>query len=443
VVTDGQDRQVSARDEVVEITRDLIRIDTSNWGASSETVGEAEAADYCAQRLIEVGYEPEVVTTTSDTRRGVVLRIPGLDSERGALVLHGHLDVVPAVADEWSHPPFAAEVEEGFIWGRGAVDMKNMDAMMLAIVRDWKRTNYVPPRDVILAYFPDEEAGMVHGSQWITRNRPELFAGASEAVGEVGGFSVQVDDRHRLYPIQTAEKGIRWLQLHAQARAGHGSLLHPDNAVSNLAAAVARIGSFEWPMRSTQTVSAFLDQLSEVLDVDVAHADVDEILSRLGTLGLLIGATMQNTANPTMLNAGYKVNVIPREATAGIDGRVLPGFEDEFDATIAELVGPDVDIEVVNSDIALEAPLNSNLLAQMGAALHALDPAAIPIPYMISGGTDAKALSTLGITCYGFSPLRLPPDLDYWRMFHGVDERVPVDGLMFGTDVLDDFLRNC
>lgn len=434
---------MSARDEVVDITRDLIRIDTSNWGASSETVGEAEAADYCAQRLIEVGYEPEVVTTTSDTRRGLVLRIPGEDRERGALVLHGHLDVVPAVADEWSHPPFAAEVDDGFIWGRGAVDMKNMDAMVLAIVREWARTNFVPPRDIIVAYFPDEEAGMVHGSQWFASNRADLFSGASEAIGEVGGFSVQINDQHRLYPIQTAEKGIRWLKLRAQARAGHGSLLHPDNAVSHLAAAVARIGEYQWPSRRTQTVNAFLQQLSIVLDVDVAHADVDEILSRLGSLGLLIGATMQNTANPTMLNAGYKVNVIPREATAGIDGRVLPGFEDEFDTTIAELVGPGIEIESVNSDIALEAPLDSGLLAHMASALQVFDTAAIPIPYMISGGTDAKALSTLGITCYGFSPLRLPPDLDYWRMFHGVDERVPVDGLTFGTDVLDHFLRNC
>lgn len=433
---------MSARDEVVEITRDLIRIDTSNWGASSDTVGEAEAADYCAQRLIEVGYEPEVITTTSDTRRGLVVRIPGADRTRGALVLHGHLDVVPAVADEWSHPPFAAEIEDGFIWGRGAVDMKNMDAMMLAIVREWKRTNYVPPRDIILAYFPDEEAGMVHGSQWFVRNRPDVFAGASDAVGEVGGFSVQVDDQHRLYPIQTAEKGIRWLKLRAQARAGHGSLLHPDNAVTQLAAAVARIGEYQWPARTTQTVSTFLQQLSEVLEVDVVQADVDEILSRLGTLGLLIGATMQNTANPTMLNAGYKVNVIPREATAGIDGRVLPGYEVEFDATIADLVGPNVEVEVVNSDIALEAPLDSNLLVHMGKALQEYDPEAVPIPYMISGGTDAKALSTLGITCYGFSPLKLPPDLDYWRMFHGVDERVPIDGLEFGTDVLDHFLRN-
>ena len=434
---------MSARDEVVEITRDLIRIDTSNWGASSETVGEAEAADYCTQRLIEVGYEPEVIATTSDTRRGLVLRIPGTDRERGALVLHGHLDVVPAVPTEWTHPPFAAEVDDGFIWGRGAVDMKNMDAMMLAIVREWARTNYVPPRDVILAYFPDEEAGMVHGSQWFVKNRPDLFSGASEAVGEVGGFSVQVNDKHRLYPIQTAEKGIRWLQLRAQARAGHGSLLHPDNAVTQLAAAVARIGEYQWPARTTQTVGTFLQQLSEVLDVDVAQADVDEILSRLGTLGLLIGATMQNTANPTMLNAGYKVNVIPREATAGIDGRVLPGFEEEFEATIADLVGPNDEVEVINSDIALEASLDSNLLVHMGNALQEYDPEAVPIPYMISGGTDAKALSTLGITCYGFSPLRLPSDLDYWRMFHGVDERVPINGLEFGTDVLDHFLRNC
>ena len=437
---------VSMEDEVVDLTRELIRIDTSNYGPSESTVGEAEAADYCAERLREVGWDPEVVVTTSDRRRGMVLRVPGTDAQAPALVLHGHLDVVPAVAADWTHPPFAGEVDGGFVWGRGAVDMKNMDAMILAVCRHWGRTGERPRRDVIVAFFPDEEAGLLHGSQWFVEHRPDLFAGASEAVGEVGGFSVTVHDDLRLYPIQTAEKGIKWLRLRASRRAGHGSMIHRDNAVTELAEAVTRIGRHEWPIRRTKTVDRFLDELSQAYGLDLSECDVEELLQRLGTLGMLVGATLQNTANPTMLDSGYKINVIPTDATAFIDGRFLPGFESEFDQTIRDLVASvsdGIDVQAVNQDIAIEAPFETVTFDLMASVLRQEDPAATAVPYMISGGTDAKALSRLGIDCYGFSPLRMPPDLDYWRLFHGVDERVPVDGLKFGVRVLHRFLMAC
>lgn len=431
----------SRDDDVVRITRDLIRIDTSNYGPSPDTVGEAEAAEYCSALLSEVGLSPEVIRTSSDMRRAVTARIPGRDRTRGALVVHGHLDVVPAIASEWSHPPFAAEVADGYIWGRGAVDMKNMDAMILAVVRQWQRESFVPPRDVILCFFPDEEAGMVHGSSWMVEHRRDVFDGATEAIGEVGGFSLTIRDDLRLYPIQTAEKGIRWLLLRAARRAGHGSMLHADNAVTEIAHAVARVGSHTWPIRHTATTDRFLSELSAAFGVAIDDDECSALLERIGTLGLLVGATMRNTANPTMLDAGYKVNVVPREATAAIDGRFVPGFESEFDATIRALVGDEVDIEVLNSDIAIEAPLDSTIIEVMASAIRESDPNGHVVPYMISGGTDAKALSRLGINCYGFSPLRMPPELDYWRLFHGVDERVPIDGLTFGVRVLDSFLR--
>ena len=429
--------------EVVDLTRELIRIDTSNFGPSDETVGEAEAAEYCAHVLREVGWEPEVITTTSDRRRGVVVRIPGRDPDASALVVHGHLDVVPAIAADWSHPPFAAEVDDGFIWGRGAVDMKNMDAMMLAVARHWGRTGERPRRDVIVCFFPDEEAGMVHGSQWFVNNRPDLFAGATEAVGEVGGFSLSISDDLRLYPIQTAEKGIKWLRLRACMRAGHGSMIHEDNAVTEIAEAVAAIGRHRWPIRRTKTVERFLDELSQAYGVDLVDSDTDAILTRLGTLGMLVGATLQNTANPSMLEAGYKVNVIPTSATAYIDGRFLPGYESEFDETIRSLVSDRIDIEPVNDDIAIEAPFDTTTFDLMASVLREADPGARAVPYMISGGTDAKALTRLGIACYGFSPLQMPADLDYWRLFHGVDERVPIEGLQFGVRVLHRFLMAC
>ena len=432
-----------AEAEVAQLTQELIRIDSSNWGDAPETVGEAEAADYCAERLREVGLDPEVIVTTSDSRRAVHVRIPGTDPAAGALLLHGHIDVVPAMAADWSRPPFAAELADGFIWGRGAVDMKDMDAMILAVIRSWARADVRPRRDVVVLFLPDEEAGSVHGSHWLVEHRPELFAGVTEAVGEVGGFSVTVRDDLRLYPIQTAEKGIRWLRLRAKDRAGHGSMIHQDNAVTALCEAVAKVGRHSWPIRRTKTVDRFLAGLSEAYGVDLSDGDIDQVRERLGTLAFLVGATLQNTANPTMLQAGYKHNVIPGEATASIDGRVLPGYEDEFDATIREIVGDGIIIETVNADIALEAPFDTATVDLMASVLRHEDPYALPVPYMISGGTDAKAFARLGVDCYGFSPLQMPADLDYWRLFHGVDERVPVDGLKFGVRVLDRFLRAC
>ena len=220
-------------------------------------------------------------------------------------------------------------------------------------------------------------------------------------------------------------------------------MIHHDNAVTQMAAAVARIGQHQWPIRKTPTVQRFLDELSDAFQVDLSDANEQELYSRLGTLAYVVGATLQNTSNPTVLDAGYKANVIPREATAQIDGRYLPGFEEEFDATIRELAGDAVEFELISTGIAVEAPLDTGLFDLMSQALRAEDSTARAVPYMISGGTDAKSLAGLGIECYGFSPLQMPPDLDYWRLFHGVDERVPIQGLEFGVKVLDRFLRGC
>ena len=442
-MTDTWNPLPQAEGEVVGLLTDLIRIDTSNWGESSETVGEIEAADYCAERLREAGWSPEVFTTTGVRRAGVYLRVAGTDPAAPALLLHGHLDVVPAIASAWSRPPFAGEVDSGFVWGRGAVDMKDMDAMILAVVRGWGFTGIRPRRDVVILFLPDEEAGSRHGAHWLAANRPEMFHGVTEAVGEVGGFSITVRDDLRLYPIQTAEKGIRWIRLQATGRAGHGSMLHDDNAITELCEAVTRVARHNWPLRITATVEVFLAELADAYGVELDPREPAELLRRLGTLGALVGATMRNTANPTMLDAGYKHNVIPTEAFAKIDGRVVPGFEDEFAATIKELVGAGISVMTEVEDIALEAPFDTATVDLMAEALRAEDPIAKAVPYMISGGTDAKAFSRFGINCYGFSPLQMPADLDYWRMFHGVDERAPVPGLQFGVRVLDRFLRAC
>ncbi|MFN0285139.1 MAG: M20/M25/M40 family metallo-hydrolase [Kineosporiaceae bacterium] len=427
----------AAEDEVVEICRDLIQIDTSNYGDGSGP-GERKAAELVAALLEEVGLTTELVESAPG-RANVVTRIAGADRSRPALLVHGHLDVVPAQAADWRVDPFAGEVEDDCVWGRGAVDMKDMDAMILASVRELVRSGRTPPRDLVVAFLADEEAGGTYGARHLVDRRPDLFEGVSEAVSEVGGFSVTLGAR-RAYLLQTAEKGLHWLRLVAHGRAGHGSQVNSDNAVTRLCAAAARIGAHPWPLEITPTVRAFLDGVEEVTGVPLPADDPDALVRTLGTTANFVGATLRNTSNPTLLDAGYKHNVIPGTATALVDCRFLPGREDEMLATVRELAGTGIDVETVHRAVALETPFAGSLVDAMVAALEAEDPGAAVLPYCLSGGTDNKSFSDLGITGYGFAPLRLPEGLDFAGMFHGVDERVPLDALRFGVRVLNRFL---
>jgi len=433
--------KTTAADEVAGICRDLLRIDTTNTGDQDTTVGERIAAEYVATSLGEAGIESELFES-APRRANLVARIPGTDRSRGALLIHGHLDVVPADPSEWSVHPFAGEEKDGFLWGRGAVDMKDFDAMMLAMVRDWHRTGYVPPRDVVLAFTADEEAGMEYGSMFLAREHRDLFEGVTEAIGEVGGYSYTVNDDLRLYLIQTAEKGLDWLNIHATGRPGHGSFVHDDNAVTALAEAVARVGRHRFPVVLTPTVRRFLTEVSDAIGIDLDPDDPELAIAKLGPIANLIGATIRNTANPTRLAAGYKDNVIPGRASATIDCRTLPGQADAFLAELRDVLGPDIEIEHKHRQPAVETEFGGPLVDAMAAALRAEDPGARTVPYLMSGGTDAKAFATLGINCFGFAPLRLPPELNFSALFHGVDERVPVEGLEFGVRVLDRLLRN-
>jgi acetylornithine deacetylase/succinyl-diaminopimelate desuccinylase-like protein len=426
--------------EVVDLCRDLIRIESVNYGDSSGP-GERKIAEFVAGKLADVGLDAEIIESDPG-RASVVTRIAGADSARGALLIHGHLDVVPAFGEEWSSPPFAAEVADGCIWGRGAVDMKDMDAMVLSTIRAWQTEGRVPPRDIVLAFVADEEAGGAKGARYLVDHRPDLFEGCTEAISEVGGFSITIGGK-RLYAIETAQKGMAWMRLTAAGRAGHGSMIAEDNAVTALAAAVTRIGEHTFPIRMTATVRAFLDEISDAFGVPLDPDDLDATVSKLGSMSKLIGATLRNTANPTMLQAGYKANVIPTEAHAVVDGRFLPGYEDEFFATIDELIGDRIKRELIHHDIAMETTFDGALVDAMVAALQAEDPGSRAIPYAMSGGTDAKSFSRLGMRCFGFAPLRLAPELDFAAMFHGVDERVPIDALHFGVRVLDRFLATC
>jgi acetylornithine deacetylase/succinyl-diaminopimelate desuccinylase-like protein len=424
-------------DATAVIARDLIRFDTSNFGEGRSN-GETDAAEYVAAHLERLGLVPELIDSEPG-RTSVVARVEGEDSSRGALVVHGHTDVVPAIADDWSVDPFGGVIADGMLWGRGAVDMKNMDAMILTSLDDILSSGRKPARDLVVAFFADEEAGGVLGSHYLVENRPELFEGATEAISEVGGYSIDLDGT-RAYLVQTGEKALIWAKLVARGTAGHGSQINSDNAITRLAEAVARIGRQEWPVHLTKTTTDLLGRVAAILGKDPQRTTPDELAIATGTASRFISASLRNTANPTGLTAGYKHNVIPDRAEALLDVRVLPGQEDEVIARIRELAGPGVDVEISHQDIGLETDFSGPLVDQMVSSLRLFDPEAEVLPYLLSAGTDNKALSTIGIKGYGFAPLQLPPTLDFPALFHGVDERVPLDALVFGRKVLTDLL---
>lgn len=431
-------------DDALRLTRDLIRIDTSNYG-NGEGPTERAAADYVVGQLREVGLEPTLLESAPG-RASVVVRIAGRDADRG-LVVHGHLDVVPANADDWSVDPFSAEERDGMIWGRGAVDMKSMDGMILANARRIAREGIVPPRDLVFAFFADEEQGGRWGAQWLITHHPDLFAGCTEAISEVGGYSITLpvegsDALRRAYLLQTAEKGLAWVHLRATGRAGHGSLPNDENAIVRLAEAIGRINAHAWPLQYVASVQALFDGVQEITGVS-PDADLEAFLDLMGGGRAFVAGTLRDSTNFTRLDAGYKNNVIPGEATAHLDCRFLPGHRDELLDTLRELAGEHVDIVIDQLGVSLDAPRQSAFIDKMHAAIQVEDPGAALLPYCLSAGTDNKALARLDIDGYGFAPLRLPPGLDFAALFHGVDERVPVDAVRFGTRVLRTLLEDC
>ncbi|MGN6132683.1 MAG: M20/M25/M40 family metallo-hydrolase [Nocardioidaceae bacterium] len=436
--TSAQDHTYEPDAEVVDICRDLIRMDTTNYGDGSGP-GERKAAEHVAALLGEVGIEAELFEGAPG-RTNVVARWGGAaGTTRDPLLVHGHLDVVPANADDWRVDPFSGEIQDGYLWGRGAVDMKDFDAMVLSVVRARARAGAEPERPVVLCFTADEEAGGHQGAEQLVRQRPDLLEGCTEGIGEVGGWSATVRGR-RFYLVEAAEKGMAWMRLTATGNAGHGSMVHPDNAVTRLAQAVARIGRHEWPVQLTPAMQVLLSSVGELAGVEATPDNAEQLVAEFGPATRMLGAVLRHTTNPTMLQAGYKVNVVPGEAVAHVDGRFLPGYEDDFFATLAELVGEGIDIDYVSRQHGLETTFDGDLVDAMSASILDEDPDAVVAPYLMSGGTDAKHWKNLGVRCFGFAPLRLPSDLDFTALFHGVDERVPTDALQFGARVLDRFL---
>ncbi len=438
--------------EVVALASELIAIDTTNLGDPDLRGTEQPAAEYVAAKLAEAGYEATYVESGARGRGNVVARLAGADPSRGALLVHGHLDVVPADASDWTVHPFSGEVSGGYVWGRGAVDMKGMVAMTLAVARRLRRDGIVPPRDLVFAFLADEEAGGRLGARWLVDHRPELFEGVTEAIGEVGGFSITLPRRHadaaqppgevHAYLVEVAEKGSMLLRLTARGTAGHGAMVHRDNPIATLAAAVARLAAHRFPVILTDPVRELLAGVAELTGVPFDERDPQAAVDRLGDVSRLLGASLRDTANVTLFDAGYRANVVPSVATATVDCRPLPGREEAFARELAEVIGPGVEA-AWRSLPAVRTRFDGALVDAMARAIDAEDPGARLLPYLLPASTDAKSFAHLGIRHFGFAPLRLPPELDFTLLFHGVDERVPVDALTFGARVLDRLLRDC
>ena len=433
----------TAHRPVEELCAELIRFDTTNLGGGKSLLGERAIAEFVAEHLTDSGLTPALLER-DPTRTNVVARVPGTDPNLAPLLVHAHLDVVPADESEWSVHPFAGEIRDGFVWGRGAVDMKDMCAALLTVLSRWSSAGIRPRRDIVLAFVADEEDTGEWGAHWLVDKHPDLFEGCAAAIGESGGYTVRAthtDGREvRLYPVATAERGTAHLRLTAQGRAGHGSRRNDDNAVVRLVHALSRLATHRWPVHLIPAVRAFLERAAPTLGIDVDWEDMDETLRRLGPAAKVIENTVRNSTTPTVLSAGYKVNVIPGVASALVDTRVLPGTEDDLLAEIDRIVGPGVTREFVQHQHAVQAPVDTPWFDAMADALRAFDPEGVVVPFCMGGGTDAKAFARLGIDCFGFAPLFIPEGHDHKLMAHGVDERVPVEGLRFGVNVLDRFL---
>jgi acetylornithine deacetylase/succinyl-diaminopimelate desuccinylase-like protein len=431
-------------DEAVQHLKALLRIDTTNPPGN-----ETPAAEYLADLLAGAGLAPTLLGPVP-SRKSVVARLRGT-GEKPPLLLHAHLDVVPIESDRWTHPPFGGIVHDGYLWGRGAIDMKDMAVMAALVLCRLAREGRKLDRDVIFTGVADEEAGCDEGSKWLVDHHPEHFR-AEYAVGEVGGATLYLGGRP-VYPVQVAEKGVVWMKLKARGTPGHGSIPREDNAVVRLSEAVARLAHQNLPHHPTAAAATYLDALADtqpfprsLLIRQLLNPKLAKGILRLlpdRSQAALLGAAISNTATPTMLRAGYKTNVIPAEAEAEVDGRSLPGqTAADLVAEVQTIVGRHIEVLVTRDLPPVETKAPSPLFDAITSTMATHHPGASVVPTLITGFTDAKHWSRLGARCYGFCPVRFPEDGPrFTDLFHGHDERIPVEGLRWGIHVLYDFIR--
>jgi acetylornithine deacetylase/succinyl-diaminopimelate desuccinylase-like protein len=424
--------------------KELLRIDTSNPPGN-----ERPAADYLARVLDREGI-PYRIVESDPTRASLVARLAG-SGKRAPLMISGHLDVVPAERDRWRHDPFAAEEHDGCVWGRGAIDMKNMVAMSLMTIVLLKRAGVVLERDLIFAAVADEEAGSRLGAQFLVDQHPDLVR-AEYVLTEIGAYTFYAGDAV-FYPIQVAEKGICWFELTAHGTAGHGSMPRPDNAVVRIARAIEALGSVRLPFHSVPVVESFLRGLVErapslarkVVPL-LSRPAFARVLLKLAQMqdpeqAISLEALLRNTASPTVLSGGRKVNVIPSSASVLVDGRMLPGQTvDDFLAEVQRVVGSDLRVRVLEQHEGQVFRTDTPLFDAIARTIQTHHPGARAVPFMIPGFTDSHAYAKLGAICYGFAPVKMPKGMSYTRLYHGHDERIPVDGFAWGLRVLVDLV---
>ncbi len=432
-----------AFDQALEYLQRLLRINTSNPPGN-----EREACDYIGRILQGEGIPFEIIESAPG-RANLVCRLHG-DGSHLPVLLNAHLDVVPAEREFWTHDPFGGEIDKGFVWGRGALDMKHMAIMSLMTIILLHRHKISLKRDLIFAAVADEEAGGNYGSGWLVDHHPEKIR-AEYALGEIGGLSRSINGKN-IYLVQTAEKGICWLRIKAKGESGHGSLPSWNNAVSKIGKAAHRLGSVGLPFHLTPETESFVRTLAEhqpfpngwilrkVLNPRWSRLILDRIVPDQAMARSLY-AGLHNTANPTVVRGGDKVNVLPSEATLEVDGRTLPGqTPEDFVREVRTVIGDDYEVEITQCMAAVSTSPTDPILGNMAEALNRYDPLAVVVPFMAPGFTDAKHYSRLGTRCYGFSPVKLPDDFDFTELIHGHDERIPVEGFRFGLQVLCDLV---
>jgi acetylornithine deacetylase/succinyl-diaminopimelate desuccinylase-like protein len=426
--------------EVLRLLKDLIRIDTSNPPGN-----ETRAAEFIREILAREGISSEIIE--SEPGRGnLIARLKG-DGSKPAMILLGHLDVVPADPKEWEIFPFDAEIRDGMIWGRGALDMKSLVAMEVATFLRLKRENTPLAGDLILVFCADEEAGGAKGAEFLVKHHWDkieakyLFNEGSVGIRKMG---------MNLYPIQVAEKGVVWMKVTARGRSGHGSMPIEDNAVSKLAEATTKLASHQFPVERTEVIAAFLERLSTHLPFPknlagyFFHPLVGPVIQKIARRALsqdrAIAAVLSHTISPTMLQAGYKVNVIPAEATAMIDARILPGETPErFRDKVKEIIGDQFEVELITSSLPNESDFRTDYFRIVEEAVKKQDPKGITAPIMSAGGTDARFFRGKGVISYGIIPLLLQPE--ELEGLHGRNERIPMDGLEKGVQIVYDIVK--
>lgn len=438
-------------DEAVALLRDLLRIDTTN--APDVPANETAAAVFLADKLRADGIEPEILEPRPG-KGNVLCRLRGDGTGGAPILLSGHLDVVPADPARWSRAPFSGDLHEGWIWGRGAIDMKNMVAMEVMTVLALVRSGAKLRRDVIFAGVADEEAGCTWGSLWLAEHHPDKVR-AEYAISEIGGFTMHSGGR-RFYPVQVAEKGMCWMTIRARGTPGHGSLPNRDNPIPKLARAAHTLGTRRLPHHVTPFAERFIKTLAAnqglanrlvlhgLLVAPLCGPILDKVFPD-PALAASFDANLHNTVNPTMLRAGDKVNQVPGEALMRVDGRLLPGQTGaDLIREIREALGPDaegLEITIDQEMPAVSTNPDDPISDRIRALVHAHDPDATMLHMMLPGFTDAKAWSKLGMKCWGFSPVDLPADAKFTQMFHGDDERIPEGGYRWGTRALYELVR--